>query len=978
MSGSRIVMSEDTKSVLCKIRKQKGLLCVNNGKIKKPTVQLVRSTEEAIAVKPKQVKENTNTMVPNSVKGTKNDDQKERQFNKKKENLLADMMIGKAGKKPEKKDENPWITVGSSLSRRLNAAASTKGLDIKVKKEIIGSSNELYLQKKTGDEYFNKPNEEEDIQKDEEMVEFSENMSISEEEETQDETAMDMECEAEAETTEEVIDITGGAGGNDEADADYSEDVDMEISELDGNNQPIVVKRKNIMQHNEQSPKKKIIESKNAKTNTGKSNALKKFEPKARKDTIPVTPEKNTPVKKKDWIELEEEEDQEDEQQNTEKESNPKENKKEAKAIPKGSKTVTESIKTTTQEAKTNESQNHTTKKQQGGKEANEASTSKKQVSIETYAEKIKGKKKTPKENCIRLRFMFNAKKSGDKPQVLQLLTSLMEIANMIDEEAMIMPWDEKGFDNGPIDKNDVIYQTKLSVSDAKRYLDLPIDVQRTGFTSGKTEYGLGVRITTSLTARIFKNSWDLTKKDRIQKGKQFIAVKLAELQHSPNAFLVGVVAGSTEGMEIDSINKGLEKEIDIKGIGASYQQFHQSGITPAMWKEANQKAEQVSDDKKSRAYIRAKYAWAPEGLCIYVDSKKKVTEARKKLIGKYGECDKDGNLPIWPGGSRMRFIPLKSTWIKNEKTRNKVEKRVKYHVYCKGNEYEEPTQFKNISDTIPSFKGKTFQEIVLDIDSKKKPGIKLFRHFKHTWTPDPKVTKWSISAHSIMTVEASQKLQSLKQDMEESYGSEIVHFFQEERRTMYASRGKPNKPLKFDLEEDDEEDWFKTDNDILSVQEKSIMVEGIPEEMGNKGNPEATDASWGSPISYAALSTDSTAMKDTDIEVEGSNDTEVTSTITNSTTEADTTEIKARKFRVRKALAERGVKPTMRNLIMNGTAPYDMIVGNFNKSDYSHDTMVELIWMIYQNWEVNTDNKDTPTNEETPKQAPDEPPDKR
>ena len=919
-------------------------------------------------------------MVSNSAKGSKKDVQKGRQFNKKKDNLIADMMIGKAGKKPDKKDENPWITIGSSLNRRASVAASTKGMDIKVKKEIIGASNELYLQKKTGDEYFNKPNKEEVSKRDEEMDEISEeNMSIDEEEEIQEETAMDMECEAEDEATEDVIDITGEVDGNDEANADYNEAVDMEISEIDGNQQAIVVKRKNITQHNEQSPKKKSVENKNAKTSTGKIDAPKKFDPKVRKDTIPVTPEKNTPVKKKDWIELEEEEDLEEKQKTMETKSSLKEVNKEMKTVSKGSKTVTERIQTTIQGAKVIESKSPTKKAQHEGKEANEVSTPKtKQVSIETYAEKIKGKKKTPKENCIRLRFIFNSKKTGDKPQILQLLTSLMEIANMIDEEAMIMPWDEIGFDNGPIDKNDVIYQNKLSISDAKRYLDLPIDVQRTGFTSGKTEYGLGVRITTSLTARIFKNSWDLTKKDRIQKGKKFIAVKLAELQHSPNAFLVGVVAGSTEGMEIDSINKGLENETDIKGIGASYQQFHQPGITPAMWKEANQKAEQVSNDKKSRAYIRAKYSWAPEGLCIYVDSKKKVTEARKKLIGKYGECDKDGNLPIWPGGSRMRFIPLKSTWIKNEKTRNKVEKRVKYHVYCKGNEYEETTLFKNIRDTIPSFKGKTFQEIVLDIESKKKPGIKLFRHFKHTWTPDPKVTKWSISAHSIMKAEASQKLQSLKKDMEESYGSEIVHFFQEERRTMYASKGKPNKPLKFDLEEDDEDDWFKSDNDILSVQEQSIMVEGIPDEMGNKGNPEATDASWGSPISYAALSTDSTVMKDTNIEVEGSNDTEVTSTITNSTVEADTTEIRARKFRVRKSLSERGVKATMRNRIMEGTAPYDMIMGNFTKEDYNHDLMVELIWTIYKNWEVDIDNQDNPTNEETPEQAPDEPPDKR
>ena len=84
-----------------------------------------------------------------------------------------------------------------------------------------------------------------------------------------------------------------------------------------------------------------------------------------------------------------------------------------------------------------------------------------------------------------------------------------MEIANIVDKEAMIMPWQTNGSELGPIDRNDVIYQHKLSVTEAKRYLDLPIDVQRIGFTGGKTEYGLGVCITTDMEARVFKNGFN-------------------------------------------------------------------------------------------------------------------------------------------------------------------------------------------------------------------------------------------------------------------------------------------------------------------------------------------------------------------------------------------------------------------------------------------------------------------------------------
>jgi hypothetical protein len=63
-----------------------------------------------------------------------------------------------------------------------------------------------------------------------------------------------------------------------------------------------------------------------------------------------------------------------------------------------------------------------------------------KQVKIHSYADKTKGKQKKTKENNVRLQFTFSATRAGNKPQILSLLTHLMEIANLVDKEAMIMP----------------------------------------------------------------------------------------------------------------------------------------------------------------------------------------------------------------------------------------------------------------------------------------------------------------------------------------------------------------------------------------------------------------------------------------------------------------------------------------------------------------------------------------------------------
>ena len=873
--------------------------------------------------KPTRYLKNTNrkipTMAPNNVKGAVNKDKSKQPQSRKKLDRSMSKAAEKTGKKLAQSGENnPWIHIPvrsktSSLKKKLEQAASSKHMDIEVKKEVIKSSNEIYLtEDKTGDEYFNGCNDVIEIQ------EENENMSVESENKQINDTEMNSsEMNSENIKFQEKLETSSTNEFNLRTNDDASDDMDVDSKDLDGN-QSTVDKRKLIEPNAEQSPKKKIVDKKKAsELNTGPVNEPNIIVPETKKVTAAITPEKRS-TSRIDWNDLNEEDELEEEL--IEPTKNQTENKEESNSV--------EPIVNLT-----------------------------KQVSIHSFAEKIKGKKKQPKGKCIRFRFTFNAKKGGDKPQVLALLTNIMEIANIVDKEAMIMPWQTNGSELGPIDRNDVIYQHKLSVTEAKRYLDLPIDVQRIGFTGGKTEYGLGVCITTDMEARVFKNSWDLTKKDRIGNGKKFIPMRLAELQNSPKAFLVGVAAGSTEGIEMDSINKELGSVTGIKGIGVSYQSFHQPGITPALWKEANKIAGEATNDKKSRVFIKTKYAWAPEGMCIYVPEQKDVASARKILIAKYGECDKTGNLPIWPGGSRMRFIPLKSLWIKNAKTRTKVEKRVKYHIYSKGNEYEEPTSFRNIGDTIKTFNGKSFQEMIMDIDSKTKPGLKLFRHFKYVWTPDPKKTKWALSVHKVMTVEAAEKLQNLQEEFQKTYGEEVNKFFQEEqKRTMYASKG---KPLKFNLDQDDEDDWFKTDNDVLSLQERLIMVEGIPENMDNNKNEteDITDLSWGSPTSFAALSQgtemDTNTVPDNDIEVQGGNDTEVTSTLTQSTAEADRDVVRQRKFNIRKALAERGISLPHQKLIMEGNEPYDFVMGNFTKLDYNHDLMVELIMTCHKIWKL-------------------------
>ena len=53
--------------------------------------------------------------------------------------------------------------------------------------------------------------------------------------------------------------------------------------------------------------------------------------------------------------------------------------------------------------------------------------------------------------------------------------------------------------------------------------------------------FRMGVNISTDLTAGIFIDLWNSSKKTLIENGESFFAASLAEMQKSPTAYIVGV-----------------------------------------------------------------------------------------------------------------------------------------------------------------------------------------------------------------------------------------------------------------------------------------------------------------------------------------------------------------------------------------------------------------------------------------------------
>ena len=240
-----------------------------------------------------------------------------------------------------------------------------------------------------------------------------------------------------------------------------------------------------------------------------------------------------------------------------------------------------------------------------------------------------------------------------------------------------------------------------------------------------------------------------------------------------------------------------------------------------------------------SRDFLDKKYAWAPEGLGVYVNNIEIADMARKKMMSMYGTTNEQGIPPIWPGGECMRFVPLKDTFINSDKTRAKVDRRFKMHVFLKANERVIVTKFRNINGKIQD--EMTLQEYVLGINSTETPNIQLFRHFKKIWSKDPEDTVWVLSVHKSLLHEAERVALTLEDTLRDRFGDVMDNFISP--NTRHARRRNLYRPAAHKSSNDD--DWFDDEEEEMDILfQTGIIVEGYEDLFSNKGY-ESDHVSW-------------------------------------------------------------------------------------------------------------------------------------
>lgn len=549
--------------------------------------------------------------------------------------------------------------------------------------------------------------------------------------------------------------------------------------------------------------------------------------------------------------------------------------------------------------------------------------------SLTSYLETAKGKQRNHNKNDIRITTSFTPRTAGtgDFRRVAQ---EILRYASQFDTRVLLLPWDINS-DLGPIHVDDL--QNPHAFNDViKFYVNKPPYVN---WQPGVPVYGIGLRVSTDLGKYEFMNRWNIQK-------RVALSINFAPVQKSNKAFIIGIAVGSSENQDYDVLNEKLQDATGIKGIEVSFQNINQAGISQEFWKIANSKANKANKDKLSREHLRTKYRWAPNALAVYVPTKEAVNMAQKIMIQKYGKLI-NGYDPVWPDGTSMRFLPIKGTAIKNEKTKEIVRKRLAYHIWMKANEITLDTKMQHINENTSLFGGPTLAEQVLSMSD--KDGERVFNHFTRVWSSDPRQKKWAISVRPHLLEEAQKMLNNIEDTLREEYGDGVSYFFLKGNDN-YSSWAATSDRRPTD--QDDDDDWFDEDDDMEEMIKKGVVDSSFLQFLSAKSDDDRQSvASWGTgDTTYTEIMTNKDTVGTT------------TSSITLDNSALSVGETNRRRALVRARLIEHNVLQEEIETILNKREPYQLAFSGVHLPTWDVEKEVFLILAIRAQYQKMNDEQ--------------------
>jgi hypothetical protein len=312
------------------------------------------------------------------------------------------------------------------------------------------------------------------------------------------------------------------------------------------------------------------------------------------------------------------------------------------------------------------------------------------------------------------------------------------------------------------------------------------------------------------------------------------------------------------------------------------------------------------------------------------------------KLYGKAIE----GQEPVWLDGSSMRFLPIKGAAIKSAKTKDVVKKRLAYHIWLKANEISIETNMVNIHQTIDSFDGKTFSDIILATMSNLDLNTRIFNHFNRLWNMDPTKATWVLSVRKQCEDEATTFIRNCHDYLFDKYGQEIEKFFSNERSSNTWAEVVNSKKIT----SEDNDNWFEDDDEMDDLVKKGLIDPAFIQFLTEQDieTDRQSVASWG---------TGATAY--TEMVEHRDNSSTVSSAITQESALEVQQEILQKKEKVIELLKEKGVTAQYLADIGNNKSPFKLVFSGIHLSTWKPDKEIFYIMALLESNKKPTQNDD-------------------
>ena len=376
----------------------------------------------------------------------------------------------------------------------------------------------------------------------------------------------------------------------------------------------------------------------------------------------------------------------------------------------------------------------------------------------------------------IKMRFSFSCQQSDQTEaayadEAKRILVSLDKTIKKVDNKSRIAEWDQ----------DSILVCNKIESINpysAKKYLNVPHYIKQFG---AKKTFKLGLRISTDMLLEEFIKAWGAIRQD-----PGWCHIVPAEMQRSSKAIAIGFLQGSSNGQDTVTLNRTLSQIIGVEAE-VSWQNITDMQVRKKLWEQANTKAEEIAGNHNG-TYNSVKAKWSPSSLQVYVNDEANKKTAQKLLLSQYGKVV-DGKWPEFPDGSRMKFVPFISS-RSSKKSINKVETRLAWHVHSKATEASFDLNVVDIHEPKKYLKNKSLEQALRSIISKNLPNIPVLKNIVRRWTPIPSEIKYKATVYALLDREAEDLIKTLKSDLHNIYGSDVLHHFPDESLLSSCSYG--------------------------------------------------------------------------------------------------------------------------------------------------------------------------------------------